>query len=119
MNTITYVGRLGKDGELKYTQTGTPLVSFSVASDNGYGDRKETLWFNTSLFGKRAESLAPYLTKGGLVHVLGQLQAPYLYTGKDGNPRASLNVKALEVDLLGGGETRQEPEKDYDGQIPF
>ena len=69
MNSICIAGNLGKDAEVRYLPDGTAVASFSVADSQGKD--KPTIWWNASLFGKRAESLAPYLVKGGQVTVTG------------------------------------------------
>lgn len=73
MNNLTVAGRIGKDAVLRFTGEGKPVAGFNVASDVGYGDNKQTLWFSCSLWGKRAESLAVYLLKGTQVTVIGEL----------------------------------------------
>ena len=62
MKQITIAGKLGKDAELRSTQNGDKLASFSVAVDDGYGQNKRTLWFDCTVFGKRGETLAPMLS---------------------------------------------------------
>ena len=71
MNVICITGNLGKDAELKAMQDGTPVLKFSVADSQGRD--KPTIWWSADLFGKRAESLAPYLLKGQQVTVTGTL----------------------------------------------
>jgi len=63
MNSCTFVGRIGRDPELK--QVGeNDLLSFSLASDTGFGDNKKTIWLDCSIWGKRAKSFQPHLKKG-------------------------------------------------------
>ena len=71
MNVICITGNLGKDAELKAMQDGTPVLKFSVADSQGRD--KPAIWWSADLFGKRAESLAPYLLKGQQVTVTGTL----------------------------------------------
>lgn len=99
MNVITFTGNLGKDAEVRYAPNGDTIASFSVALSHGYGDKKGTAWLRCSLFGKRAESIAPYLVKGQLVGIVGEF-APREYE-KDGQTRMSLDVRVSNVDLLG------------------
>ena len=68
----TFVGRVGKDAVTRFTQGGDPIVGFSLAADNGFGDKKQTLWFDASGFGKRYEAVCPYLLKGAQVWVAGE-----------------------------------------------
>ena len=71
MNVLTVTGNLGKDAERKAMQDGTAVLKFSVADSQGKD--KPAIWWNCDLFGKRAESLAPYLVKGQQVTVTGTL----------------------------------------------
>lgn len=104
MATIVVVGRLGSDGELRETQGGTKVISFSVADDVGYGDKKKTIWMKCALFGKRAESLAQYLTKGTLVEVTGIPQVSAWIDKKNAEARAQIEVSVNELKLHGGGK---------------
>lgn len=110
MSVFSITGRLGADCELRQTQKGTKVAQFTVAEDRGYGDRKETIWVKCALFGERAEKIAPYLTKGTMVEAWGQISAS-AFKGKDGNPRASLDLNVQEIKLHGGGK-KDEPVAD-------
>lgn len=99
MNSITVAGQLGKDAEIKYLNNGDPVASFSVADSQGKD--KPTIWWRCSLFGKRAESLAPYLLKGQAVTVTGTLTERE-YTDKDGAQKKAQEVRVNDVALQGG-----------------
>ena len=99
MNNITVAGSLGKDAEVRYLPNGDPVASFSVADSQGRD--KPTIWWNCSLFGKRAESLAPYLVKGQAVAVSGTITERE-YTDKNGNERKTMDVRVNDVALQGG-----------------
>lgn len=71
MNSISFDGRLAADPELRYTPGGEPVLSFRVASDIGFGERKTTNWFNCTIWGKQGESLKNYLKRGSPVTVYG------------------------------------------------
>ena len=78
--TIIVVGRLGKDPEMRYTPSGQAVASFSLATDRQYTGQdgtvvKETTWFRVSVWGKQAETVNQYLSKGKMVLVEGRLQA--------------------------------------------
>jgi len=103
MSIFSITGRLGSDSELRETQKGTKVCQFSVAEDRGWGERKETVWVKCAVFGDRAEKLAPLLTKGKMVEAWGEISAS-AFKGKDGNPRASLDLRVSEVKLHGGGK---------------
>lgn len=99
MNSITITGNLGKDCESRSLQDGTPIASFSVADSQGKD--KPTIWWNCSLFGKRAEVLAQYLTKGQQVTVIGTVSERE-WTDKDGQPRKSMDIRVNDIALQGG-----------------
>src|SRR5512142_152149 len=111
---IVLVGNLGRDPEMRYTPNGTPVTSFSVATNRKYtasdGQMKdETLWFRISVWGKQAETCNQYLTKGQKVLVEGSLVGdenggPRVWVGQDGKPRASFEVRAQTVRFLGRRE---------------
>ncbi len=98
MNTITFDGRLAADSELRHTPGGEPVLSFRVASDIGFGERKTTNWFSCQVWGKRGESLKNYLAKGQQVTVYGQLTLRE-WQDKDGNKRVSPDVRVNELSL--------------------
>lgn len=97
--SISVVGRLGRDSELKTVGSGA-VLEFSVASDTGFGDKKVTSWYRCALWGKRGESLQAHLVKGTQVAVFGELTLRE-YTGKDGVKGMSADVRVHELDLLG------------------
>lgn len=98
MKSVVIAGRLGRDAELRRTQGGEPVLNFSVAVDDRSGKDKAAVWFDVSVWGKRAEGLAPHLTKGTAVAVSGDLGR------REHEGRTYLTVRANEVTLLGGGE---------------
>ncbi len=107
------VGHLGRDPEMRYTQDGTPVTSFSVATtrrwtDKEGGQREETTWFRVSAWGRQAETCNQYLSKGRLVLVEGIVTAS-AWKGRDGEPRASLELRADRVLFLGQGQRTAEP----------
>lgn len=99
MNIITVAGQLGKDAEIRYLPNGDPVASFSVADSQGKD--KPTIWWRASLFGKRAESLGPYLTKGQAVTVSGSITERE-YTDKDGQQKKAQEIRVNDVALQGG-----------------
>jgi single-strand DNA-binding protein len=107
-NKITLVGNLGRDPELKYTPQGTPVCTFSMATnerrkDARGGEQEEvTTWFRVTLWGRQAETAAQYLQKGRAVYIEGRLRVEE-YTGKEGGPRYSLEVNATDLQFIGGG----------------
>lgn len=116
MNSLTIAGSLGKDGELKYLNNGDAVLNFSVADSQGKD--KPTIWWNCQLFGKRAESLDPYLKKGQAVTVAGSISERE-WTDKEGATRKSLNVRVNEIALQGGKREEAKPKQHEDEDIPF
>lgn len=104
MNSITITGNLGKDCESRFLPDGTAVTTFSVADSQGRD--KPSIWWSASLFGKRAESLAPYLTKGQTVTVIGNVTERE-WNDKDGHKRKSMDVRVNDLALQGG--KRDEP----------
>ena len=105
MNSITITGNLGKDAEMRALNDGTPVLSFSVADNQGKD--KSSIWWNCSLFGKRAESLHQYLTKGQQVTVIGNVSERE-FTDKEGNKRKSMDVRVNDIALQGGKREERE-----------
>lgn len=103
MKQITIAGRLGKDAALRNTQQGDAVAGFSVAVDDGRGQDKRTLWFDCSLWGKRGQALAQYLTKGTSVAVSGDLGT------REYEGRTYLTVRVDQITLQGGGQRDGEP----------
>lgn len=108
MQFITITGRVGKDAETRQAG-GNDVTSFNVAVDQGYGERKSTNWFRVSVWGKKGSGAAPYILKGGIVTVVGDLELSE-YEGKQ-----QLNINAANFTLpakqSGGGQQRQEPQQ--------
>ena len=118
MKAICIAGRLGKDAALRRTQDGTAVLGFSVAVDDGYGQNKSTMWFDCSVWGKRAEALAQYLTKGTAVAVSGE------FGTREHEGRTYLTVRVDNVAMQGGGQQRDagatEPaSQELDDEIPY
>ncbi|MCB1716148.1 MAG: single-stranded DNA-binding protein [Candidatus Competibacteraceae bacterium] len=103
--SVTIIGHLGQDPEMRYTNTGTPVASFSVATKKSWtsadGQRQEkTVWFRVSSWQKQAEIVTQYLRKGSKVHVVGEIEEPRVFTDRDGNARSSLEMRAFTVTFL-------------------
>jgi single-strand DNA-binding protein len=99
MNVITITGNLGKDCESRFLPNGDAVTSFSVADSQGRD--KPSIWWNCSLFGKRGEALAQYLTKGQTVTVIGNITERE-WTDKDGHKRKSMDIRVSDLALQGG-----------------
>jgi single-strand DNA-binding protein len=103
-NKIIIVGNLGRDPEMKYTPQGTPVCTFSIASNErrktSAGEQQDiTTWFRVTVWGKQAESVSKYLTKGRSVYVEGRLHVED-WTDKEGKPRYTLEVNASDVRFI-------------------
>lgn len=103
MNVYTFTGNLARDAKINSTEKGDSVGSFSVGVKSGYGDKAVTNWINCSLWGKRADSLAPYLMKGQGVAISGELSLRK-YKSKDGSEGASMEVRVQDVTLIGKKE---------------
>jgi single-strand DNA-binding protein len=114
MNVITVAGTLGKDAEVKYLANGDAICNFSVADSQGR--EKPTIWWNCGLYGKRAESLSQYLTKGQAVTVTGSVSERE-WTDKEGNKRKSMDVRVNDV-ALQGGRKDAEPQQERRQPVP-
>ena len=107
LNKIMIIGNLGSDPEMRYTPSGTAVTSFSVAVNRNYttggGERREeTEWFRVNAWDRLAEITNQYLTKGRQVYVEGRLNSR-TWTGQDGQQRFTNEIRAFEVQFLGGG----------------
>ena len=100
MNKITVTGNITKDSELTHVgDKGTPKLTFTIANNEGHGDYKKTTFINCVLWGKGAESLQQYLTKGKKLLVNGKLEINS--SEKDGKKTYFTNIN---VDMYGGIE---------------
>ena len=127
MNKIILIGRLTKDPDLRYTQNGKAVCSFTLAVDRPYTNQeeKEADFINIVVWNKSGENAAKYLTKGRQAAVEGRLQIR-TYDGEDGKKRWVTEVVADRVEFIGGaGAQKQEDETfgeevDFDeGDVPF
>lgn len=118
MNVWNFTGNIGGEAERRVTPKGDSVVSFSVAVKSGYGDKAVTTWARCSLWGKRGESLAEYLTKGALVGISGE---PTLreYKANDGTTGKTLEVRVNDITLLGGKPAQAAQPAYEDSSIPF
>lgn len=95
MIIVTVAGNTGKDAEFKTTQGGTELCRFSLAGTVGYGDNKQTIWFDVTKWGKGAEGLSRVLLKGTKVTVSGELSE------REHDGKRYLQIRADHVALQG------------------
>ena len=100
MNNFSFTGNLGNAAEQKFIPSGDSIVSFSVAVKSGFGKNESTMWVRCQLWGKRGESVLPYLNKGQLVGVTGELSNRE-WKDKEGQQKFSLELRVNDVTLLG------------------
>jgi single-strand DNA-binding protein len=106
-NKIIIVGNLGRDPELRYTPQGTPVCSFTLATNERRKDKTgemqdQTTWFRITLWGRQAETASQYLTKGRPVYIEGRLRVEE-WTDRDGKARYTLEVHATDMQFIGSG----------------
>jgi len=104
-NRIIVVGNLGRDPELRYTAQGTPVCSFSMATNERRKDKNgemqdHTTWFRITLWNRLAETASQYLQKGKQVYIEGRLRVEE-YIDRDGKPRHSLEVFGTDMQFIG------------------
>jgi single-strand DNA-binding protein len=107
VNKVILVGNLGRDAELRYTPGGAALATINMATTEVWNDKagqrqEKTEWHRVVLWGKSAETLTEYLTKGKQIYVEGRLQTRQ-WDDKDGNKRYTTEIRGDRVVLLGGG----------------
>jgi len=105
-NKIIIVGNLGRDPELRYTPQGTPVCSFTVATNDKRKDKTGeqqdiTTWFRVTVWGRQAETASQYLTKGRPVYIEGRLRLEE-WSDRDGKQRSTLEVHATDMQFIGG-----------------
>jgi single-strand DNA-binding protein len=110
-NKIILVGNLGRDPELRYTPQGTPVCSFSMATNERRKDKSgemqdQTTWFRVTLWGRQAETASQYLTKGRPVYIEGRLRVEE-WTDRDGKSRQTLEVHATDMQFIGGARSEE------------
>lgn len=106
MNSWQFTGNLGRDAETRFTPGGDAIVQFSVGVKSGYGDKATTTWARCSMWGKRGEAVAQYLTNGQLVGISGEVTMRE-FTNKEGAKQSSLEVRVNDLTLLGKRDDSQ------------
>ena len=125
-NKVILIGRLGRDPELRYTLSGTPVANFPLATSETYTDnngkkQEKTEWHRIVIWGKQAESVANYLSKGRLALVEGSLQTRK-WTDNQGLDRYTTEIRAQRVVFLDSQSSSvEDPEpstEDYGPAFP-
>jgi single-strand DNA-binding protein len=107
VNKAILVGNLGRDAEMRFTSGGTPVATVSLATTERFTDkegqkREDTQWHRIVIWGKTAQSLHEYLTKGKQIYVEGRIQSRK-WTDKEGKEVTTTEIRADRIVLLGGG----------------
>ena len=139
LNKIILMGRLGRDPEVRYTQSGTPVASFSLAVDRDFVDqatgRRPTDWIEVAAWNAKAKFVQQYFRKGQLAVVEGRLQIRD-WTDKEGAKRRTAEVVADQIYFAGAKTAppsegnaderslpeppaQEFPEQDDEGELPF
>ena len=111
MQQLTLAGTVGRDAELRRTNSGDAVLNFSLAIDNGKdkdGNKRDATWFDCSLWGKRAEALQSYIVKGGKLTVTGRPSA------REHNGKVYLGCNVQELTFMGGGNRDSQQGGGYD-----
>ena len=118
MNSVVLIGRLTRDPEVRYTaETQLAVAKFSLAIDDGYGEKKKTNFPSIVTFGKTAESCEKFLAKGRLVCVQGKLQTGS-YKNKEGVTVYTTDVVAERVEFLEWGDKGESSSPKIESGIP-
>ena len=103
INKVILMGRLTRDPELRHTNSGASVCSFSVAVDNGYGENRQTDFINCVAWNKTAEFVSNYFSKGKMIIVIGRISTR-TWEGQDGKKNYTTEVVASEVSF---GESKR------------
>jgi single-strand DNA-binding protein len=108
VNKVILIGNLGRDPEVKYTQSGTAVANLSVATNEVWTDKagqkqERTEWHRVVVWGKQAQVISEHLAKGKQVYVEGSLQTRS-WDDREGNKRTTTEVRAVRVLMLGRAE---------------
>ncbi len=112
MNKVMLIGNLGRDPEIRYTNSGAQVTNFNVATSEKWKDEagnlnEKTTWHRVVAFGRLAEICGNLLQKGSMVYVDGKIQERK-WQDQNGNDRYSVEIVAREVRLLKGGKEQKE-----------
>ena len=123
LNKVMIIGRLGRDPDMRYTPSGRPVTTFSVATSRTWttqdGEkRSETEWFNVVAWGGLAEICNQFLTKGRQVYIEGRLQTRK-WEDQSGNRQSTVEVVANEMLMLGDRRDRSKDDDDQDEEETF
>lgn len=114
VNKVIILGRLGNNPEVRTTQNGTVVATMSIATNDGIGEKMTTEWHRVVLFGKSAEAIQRYATKGTQLYLEGRLRTNK-YQDKNGNTQYSTEIIANSFQFVGGsGNSNSNNNSSYD-----
>lgn len=117
-NSIVIKGNATADGVIRYAASGDGALTFTIADNQGFGDNKTVTFWRVTMWGKRGESVAPYVLKGSQLCVIGEASAKS-YTDKQGIEKLSLEVRANDIWLIGSKESAPgKPQRSSSGGQP-
>lgn len=129
INSVTIIGRLTRDAESKFTQSGTCIVSGSIAVEESYTKNnekvKDTSFFDFQIFGKLGEAIGQYLTKGKQIGIRGKLRQERWE--KDGQQRSKILIVVEDLELLSKDSPQSAPpqqntrgkQDEFKDDVPF
>jgi single-strand DNA-binding protein len=123
-NCFIGMGRVAKEGELRYTKKGTAVYEFTLAVDSGYGDSKDTCFIETTFWKGQAEAVQQYFPKGSRIYVQGELRTDKWET-PEGQKRSKIAMTGFKFDFVDKKqEKKEEPENvdwesKHNDDIPF
>ena len=125
VNNCMFIGRLGRDPESRFTQSGKTVVNFSIACSEKRGGEEYTEWVNIVAWDKLGEICAQYLQKGSLVYISGRMQTRK-WQDKEGGTRYTTEIVAREMKMLDGRESggrdvapEPGPPTNFGDDVPF
>lgn len=125
INNCMFIGRLGRDPESRFTQSGKTVVNFSIACSEKRGGEEYTEWVNIVAWDKLGEICAQYLQKGSLVYISGRMQTRK-WQDQSGTDRYTTEIVAREMKMLDGRESggrdvapEPGPPTNFGDDVPF
>jgi len=106
MNNASFIGRIGRDAETRFTANSNAVTGWPVAVDIGWGENKSVLWLDCSMWGERGEKVAQHIRKGDRIGVCGEISLE-VYESK-GETRSKVKLNVRDVTLLGNKQDEQE-----------
>ena len=118
MNSITLVGRAGRDPEVRYFETGKMVANFTLAVNRGRDQEPD--WFSLEIWGKQAQVAADYVRKGSLMGIIGSMHTQKWTDRTTGEERSKPVVSVNRLELLGSRKDAEEqPPPASDEEVPF